>query len=124
MQAGFNAYSRAVKHHSLVLTALREEVDELKQANVNKDFKISGLEEAKVKMAADIEEHKEARVRMVEEHERSRVQMAEEHKKFKVRMTATIEEHVESRIRMAAAIEDLEKRMNDTQQNNGTKTVK
>lgn len=56
MQAGFTAYSQAVKYHSLVLAGLQREIDELKQSNTNKDGAIGDLQEAKARMAADIED--------------------------------------------------------------------
>lgn len=113
MQAGFTACTQAVTYHILVLTGLRKEVDELKQANIIKDAKIGELEEAKAKMTATIEKHEEARVRMAGEHEEARD-----------RMGATLEDLKEAKVSMAAAIEDLERRMREIQQNGGNKTVK
>lgn len=58
MQAAFAAYSQATKHHSLVLSALRKEVDELKLSSQMKDTIISELKETNFKMAGEIEELK------------------------------------------------------------------
>lgn len=55
MQAGFGAYSQAVKHHSLTLAHLQSELKELKVTIIEKDAAIHDLQEAKAKMAADME---------------------------------------------------------------------
>lgn len=59
MQAGFLAYSYATDHHSLALSGLRQEVDELKLSKKNKDTINSQLEKNMAKMSADIAELKQ-----------------------------------------------------------------
>lgn len=59
MQANFIAYSYATKYHSLALSRLRQEVDELKFSNKNKDIIISQHEEIIAKMSLDSAELKQ-----------------------------------------------------------------
>lgn len=68
MQASFSAYSQATKHHSLVLSDMRKEVDELRLSNISKDAiigqmaaAITELKEINTKICADILELKEGR---------------------------------------------------------------
>lgn len=64
MQAGFTVYSQAVKHHSLMLAGQQKEIEELKQANVQKDATIGELAESSSRKDAKIEELEEAKVKM------------------------------------------------------------
>lgn len=44
MQAGFSAYSQAMKHHSLMLARVQKELEELKQESMGKDARNDDLE--------------------------------------------------------------------------------
>lgn len=84
MQAGFGAYAKTVKYHSLMMNLQQQRIDELENSNRKKDTIIGELEEARFRMA---------------------------------------EEHEDTRARMSVAIQDLERRVNEMQQNTGTKLL-
>lgn len=59
MRAGSAAYSQAVKHHTMVLSDLKKEIDEMKLCIKNKDSIISEQGGTISQMAATVVELKE-----------------------------------------------------------------
>lgn len=56
MQAGFDAYAQAVKHHSLMLADVQTEIEGLKQAKIENDAAVKELQQAKTENGFRLDE--------------------------------------------------------------------